>query len=155
MIDVYMKSIAIFLSVLWYVLIAACSDSTQENPQDKNESLANTVFAGEDRDGKWATFAFIDEDRVYYFHDNAAHYDWEYTYTHASRIGSIQREGTLPGTFTVSDDNLTIRFSNYLGTQGDCSFKRVRDQNAEDEEVPFTIGALPADLDNTVWAGTA
>jgi hypothetical protein len=114
------------------------------------------VFAGEDGDGKWVTIAFIDGEKVYYFPDNAAHYNWPYTYDGLGN-GAIANpdagEGASPGAFTLSADGMAMTFNAYRG-QGRRSFKRTRGPDGEDEEVPFTLGALPGDLDGTVWAAT-
>jgi hypothetical protein len=159
----------LFLSLL----LPACDNSpdSTEVPDlvDAPPDLVDTVYAGEDDNGKWATFAFIDEDTVYYFPDNARCYDGTYAYsggsggiTHikdvtppASTSKGDPVEG-VPGAFTISPDGQTITFADYLA-QGKRSFKRVRDADAVDEAVPFTYTPLASgdSLDGTVWAATA
>jgi hypothetical protein len=148
--------------ILLSLQLTACGDPAQDN--SPSVDLTDAVYADEDVDGKWATFAFIDEDTVYYFPDNAVCYNGTYAYTGSSAglIAPVKTQtgetGAAPGAFTISMDKKTIIFTNYLGTQGERSFKRVRDTDAVDEEeIPFTYTALDAasNLDGTVWAGTA
>jgi hypothetical protein len=142
--------------------IAACGDPTKEGdspPPPPAGPLVNVVYAGPDAAGDWASFAFYDRETVYCFPDNVKHYAWNYVYGE-DRTGEITKKENdpddAPGTFTISDDDLTITFGNYLG-QGERSFKRVRDSGGLDDGVPFTFTPLgPGDsLDGTVWAATA
>jgi hypothetical protein len=159
------KRIPCFFALCVAILFSACRSPTEDIPGPTPETLAsltNTVFAGEDGKGNWATFAFIDEAKVYYFPDNALHYNWTYTYNKDGRTGEIKAAPApdnspgeaAPGAFTLSADGKTIAFSSYLGTQGERYFKRVRNAEGEDEEVPFTLNPLPPNLDGTVWAAT-
>jgi hypothetical protein len=149
------------------LLLPACDNSPGSTEASYPPDLVDTVYAGEDAGGNWATFAFINEDTVYYFPDNASCYDGTYTYSGGS--GQITDVGpqnstakndpveTAPGTFTLNGEGKTITFTAYLGTQGERSFKRVRGSNAVDEKVPFTYRPLAEgeSLDGTVWAATA
>jgi hypothetical protein len=155
--------------LLWLplsLLLPACDGVPDSGAASYPPNLINTVYAGEDTDGAWATFAFIDEDTVYYFPDNAGCYDGAYAYADGSgQITEITPRNqtatnnpveSAPGAFAISGDGKTIAFAAYLD-QGKRSFKRVRDADAVDDEVPFTYTPLAEgdSLDRTVWAATA
>jgi hypothetical protein len=154
--------------------ILGCSDATSgTDTENGSESLAWSVYAGEDAAGSWATFAFTkDEDNmdvVYYFPDNAACYYGSYEYQ-ANGSGSIMSvkgaarsssetgaPGPVPGLFVISADGKTITFSDYAG-EGSRSFPRRRGKGGEreaDDPPPAGLNAVAASLDGTVWAATA
>ena len=158
-----MKKILSVMLLLAALLALSCANpAAEEDPPPPSgntdgASLANTVFAGEDAEAKWVTIAFIDGEKAYYFPDNAAHYNWRYTYDglgNGSIIKLGEGDAPSPGAFTLSADGMAMTFSAYL-EQGERSFKRTRGPDGEDDEVPFTYGALTGDLDGTVWAATA
>ncbi|MDR2375390.1 MAG: hypothetical protein LBD96_03015 [Treponema sp.] len=166
-----MKKIALLwvCGLFWLslgLLLPACDDSPDSTGASYPPDLVDTVYAGEDDEGAWVTFAFIDEGTVYYFPDNAGCYDGTYDYADGSgRITAVTPRNqtakdnpveTGPGAFTISADGKTITFAGYL-VQGERSFKRVRDADAVDEDVPFTYTPLTAgkSLNGTVWAATA
>jgi hypothetical protein len=149
------------------LLLPACDGSPDSRAAAYPPHLVNTVYAGEDSEGAWATFAFMDEDTVYYFPDNAGCYDGTYAYADGSgRITDLSPSQQMklksdpleivPGAFAISADGKTITFAAYL-SRGERSFQRVRDADDVDEEVPFTYTPLGEgdSLDGTVWAATA
>jgi hypothetical protein len=161
---------ALFLLSL-SLFLPACDNSLPATyPPSYPPALTNTVYAGEDAAGAWATFAFIvnddDEEILYYFPDNVGCYEGAYSYAEGSgQITEIAFQmsraehdplTSVPGAFTISEDGKTMAFAAYL-TQGPRSFKRVRDGDAVDDEVPFSYAPLAAgdSLDGTVWAATA
>jgi hypothetical protein len=148
----------VILLFMLFTLFAACPEAgiNVTDNGDLPDSLADTVYAGEDASGNWATFAFIDESKVYFFPDNTAHHDLAYTCA-PDGTGEITGEaGTVPGAFRLSADGKTITFTNYLGSQGQRDFKRLRQAGGIDDAIPFTYTPLkPGDsLDKTVWAAT-
>jgi hypothetical protein len=159
--EIFRKFYFVMLCAFIAIFLVSCDDSADDDSLPVTPApvtLAYSVYAGEDADGKWATFAFMDEDTVYYFPDNAAHYDWTYSYNETGKSGFITKQGSsgaAPGEFTLSDDEKFIIFGDYCETQGQRQFSRVRDKDVVDDPVPFSVGALPADIDGTVWAATA
>jgi hypothetical protein len=139
-----------------------------------HNSLAYSVYAGEDAAGSWSTFAFTknedNKDTLYYFPDNAACYEAEYLYDGGARSGGVNtvtarnpaatgRPQAAPGDFTVSADEKTITFRAYAG-DGERAFKRVRGRGGNrDADEPPPSGLEPltgtSSLDGTVWAATA
>ncbi|MDR0552270.1 MAG: hypothetical protein LBG72_09725 [Spirochaetaceae bacterium] len=176
----YKTNLALWTALLCALLCASCGDGAFTDGTEEI-SLAWSVYAGEDAEGNWATFAFVEsvndeeqsEDTVYFFPDNALCYSGTYTCKQTAGTGAFggalsgniaaitpagrnpPAQGAPPGAFTLSADEKTITFTNYRGQQVVRSFKRVRRKNAVDELAPFTYGALPENLDGTVWAATA
>jgi hypothetical protein len=163
-----MKMKNCLLLLLAWLVLPACDNPAQEEPGKTgggSDSLANVVYAGPDAEGNWATFAFYDEDTVYYFPDNRFCATGTYVYDAEKAAGEISQViGTKPpndqfdspGSFGIDDDDLTITFADYRGLGSPRTFRRVRDAEALDDEVPFAFDALKSgdSLDGTVWAAT-
>jgi hypothetical protein len=151
------------------LVFASCGNPAQDGPGTTgggSASLANVVYAGPDLEGNWATFAFYDEDTLYYFPDNVFCATGPYVYDADRAAGEIPQvfdakppnaPGIAPGAFAINDDDLTITFTDYAGQGSPQTFRRVRDADVIDDEVPFVFESLgPGDsLDGTVWAATA
>jgi len=88
---------------------------------------------------------------------------WDYSYDSTTRTGTGFSNGKSawtgaattwnPGAFTISSDGNTLTFSNFMG--GPMDFKKVRNTDLTVvSPVPFTLGALAANLVGSVWAGS-
>jgi hypothetical protein len=162
-------ALLLLLAAILFTTGCAAAD-TEAEP----ESLAWSVYAGEDAAGLWATFAFTkDEDGadvLYYFPDNAACYSGGYSC--AGGRGAVTTitshtmtsagapppppEVPAPGAFVISPDEKTITFVNY-GGKGERSFPRRRSKGGsrEHDDPPPVFPSPPGSLDGTVWAATA
>ncbi|MDR1902152.1 MAG: hypothetical protein LBQ88_07735 [Treponema sp.] len=126
--------------------------------------LVDMVFAGEDSAHNWITVAFRPESSAacFFAHETTgdiyAHANYTYNYdksTGGSIIGTADTEAGgsdfTPGTFTLQENNSKLVFDDT-----GLTLFRVRDSNAVDLPVPFTVSPLPVSgsLDGTVWAAT-
>ena len=171
----FIKSVLVF-SFLVLFLLPGCDNGNNSTiiggELDSRSVLVNTIYAGPTPDGGWLTMSFGEktqtgtnppkEIKVYcaYSTDtNTTKYKLyalhDYTYNEIARSGVISRymDSEAPGPFTLSEDGKTMIFSSYGESGNPLEFKRVRNSDGIIDDVPFTLGALPADLAGSVWAG--
>jgi hypothetical protein len=144
-------AVMVMLPALLPAFLTGCPTEPGEEENIPLTSLENTVWAGETpRNGDWATFTFKAGNKVAasFAVDNTTN-EWTCTYDGAAKSGSFSGGGL--GAFTISKDAKTLVITEYYA-HGLREFKRLRGGDSVDP-VPFTPGALPADLVNTVWAG--
>jgi hypothetical protein len=148
------------LLVLSLSAFMGCSQDDDDG--DDSGALVNSVWGGSTPQGGgagWLTMTFAKDNKVVcaFSYDNTSN-DWRYVYSGGS--GELSRPdangkpggtGWTPGAFTLSDDQKTLTFTSYMG--GEREFKRLRSPKGVVEDVLFTLGALPTDLENSVWGG--
>jgi hypothetical protein len=134
--------------------------------------LAHTVWAGATPQANgtdWLTITFKDLSAAIvgstetgrraicsFSADNSTN-NWGFTYDSEARTGTIIVESgwnPAPNGFTISADGKTLTITNYGNhASSPRDFKRLRANDLTIDPVPFTPGALPDDLVNSVWAG--
>jgi hypothetical protein len=144
------------LLVLSLGVLTGCPTEAEEEENLPLTSLEGSVWAGETPQAEntgWLSIIFKENNKVIcaFSADNTTN-EWDYAYDKGTRAGSVSKPGGgwTPGDFTISEDGKTLTFSSYMGAARD--YERLRSGDGVDP-VPFTPGALPADLVNTVWGG--
>jgi hypothetical protein len=148
------------MMILLALSLAFLGCPTEPEEEEKNiplESLVGTVWLGEPAAGDWATLHFQADGKAAFllasvgsFNQSGSNTPWAaYTYNDNAKTGAVTTVdsalGAAPGSFTISRDTKTLTFTN-----SSLTLKRVR----PDAGNTFTLGALPDDLNGTVWGAT-